>query len=150
MRPAFRALASTILPQAGTLSDAEWAELERIITDALAQRPAALRRQLGLFIRVLDTLPVARWGRSFHRLDATRRAAFLHAVERSSLLLVRRGFWGLRTLVFMGYYGRPEVHPAIGYRASLRGWLSHPASTEAARQRLMEERSRTAGSVIDA
>jgi hypothetical protein len=150
MRPAFRALASTILPEAGTLADTEWGALERIIADALAQRPAAIRRQLGLFIRALDVLPVARWGRPFHRLDATRRTAFLHAVERSPLLVVRRGFWGLRTLVLMGYYGRPVVHAAIGYQASLRGWLDHPAGTDAARQRLVEERRRTTGSVSDA
>ena len=38
------------------------------------------------------------------------------------MLAVRRGFWGLRTLVFMGYYARPEAAAAIGYRADVRGW----------------------------
>ena len=43
-------------------------------------------------------------------------------VERSRVLLLRRGFWGLRTLVMLGYYGRPEAARAIGYRASPLGW----------------------------
>jgi hypothetical protein len=52
----------------------------------------------------------------------TRRAKFLEEVERSPLLLVRRGFWGIRTLIMMGYYARPEAKAEIGYRATGRGW----------------------------
>lgn len=134
--PAFRALARTIVPDAASLTADGWAALEAVIARALRDRPAALRRQLGTFIRLLNILPVLRWGRTFERLDATRRTRFLRGVERAPLLLVRRGFWGLRTLVFMGYYGRPEAHAAIGYTAALRGWLEHPAGTAAARARL--------------
>ena len=139
--PAFRALAGTIVPDAAALDTAGWQSLETVIARALRDRPAALRRQLGVFIRVLNVLPLLRWGRTFERLDATRRVRFLRAVERAPLLLVRRGFWGLRTLIYMGYYGRPETHAALGYRAVRRGWLEHPDGTTAARARLAADRT---------
>jgi hypothetical protein len=43
-------------------------------------------------------------------------------LETARLVLVRRGFWGLRTLILMGYYGRPAAAAAIGYRADPQGW----------------------------
>jgi hypothetical protein len=46
----------------------------------------------------------------------------LRGIENSRLLLLRRGIWGLRTLVFMGYYARPEAAAALGYAAAPRGW----------------------------
>jgi hypothetical protein len=119
---AFRAIALTVVPEAVSLSDAEWLAAEGIVEDALAQRPAGIRRQLQLLIRVLDLLPVLRYGRRFTALDPASRLAFLDAMQRVPILLVRRGVWGLRTLVFMGYYGRREAGAAIGYRADPRGW----------------------------
>jgi hypothetical protein len=133
LRARFRALATAIVPESRDLDDAGWADIEAIVEDALAARPAAVRRQLGIFIRLLSWLPVVRFGRPFTRLDADRRFRFLHGVETSRLLLFRRGFWGLRTLVYMGYYGREEGYRAVEYGARLRGWLEHPAATEAAR-----------------
>lgn len=139
VRPAFRALATAIVPRAADLSEDQWREVEAIVQDALLERPVALRRQLILFIRLADLLPALRWGRPFRRLDPARQARFLTGLERSRLFLLRRGFWGLRTLVFMGYYGRPEAAAAIGYGARLRGWLEHPDAPEAARQRVRGE-----------
>ena len=37
-------------------------------------------------------------------------------------LLVRNGFWGLRALVLLGYYGQTETAREIGYAAQARGW----------------------------
>jgi hypothetical protein len=133
VRSTFRALVTTSVPEAVALTAAEWTELEAIVEDAVAKRPPALRRQLRLFIRLLNLLPVLRWGRTFERLDPARRARFLASLERSRLFLLRRGFWGVRTLVFMGYYARPSAYAQIGYDARLRGWLEHPLSPAAAR-----------------
>ena len=121
VRPAFRAIATTVVPEAAALDDAGWRELEGIVEHALAQRPPRLRRQLLLFIRVIERLPVRR-GRRFSALPPAARARFLAALERAPLLLVRRGFWGLRTLILMGYYARPAAATAVGYRADPRGW----------------------------
>jgi hypothetical protein len=126
VRTLFRAIARTVVPEAEALDAGGWAELEGIVEAALALRPAAVRRQLLVFIRLLGVLPVFRYGRPFTALDPGPRARFLSAMESAPLLLLRRGFWGLRTLVFMGYYARPAAAEAIGYRAHLRGWQARP------------------------
>ncbi len=122
VRESFRALAATIVPEAVSLDADAWDEVERIVEDGLAARPAAIRRQLRLFVRLLDLLPVLRFGKTFRSLDPSRRTAFLLGVQDAPVLLVRRGFWGIRTLVYMGYYSRQEARDAIGYRADARGW----------------------------
>jgi hypothetical protein len=133
IRPAFRALARAIVPETRELDAGGWGELEAIVEDALAQRPPAVRRQLAVFIRLLTYLPVFRWGRTFRSLDRDRQARFLHGMQSSRIFLFRRGFWGLRTLVYMGYYGREEAYRRIGYQARLRGWVEHPDAPDAAR-----------------
>ena len=136
VRPAFRALARAIVPEAQDLDETGWRELEGVVEEALAKRPAGLRRQLLVFIRALDTLPRLRWGRPFRALDPERAGQFLRAVECSRFFLLRRGFWGLRTLVLMGYYTRPAAYDAVGYGARLRGWLEHPDAPANLRDRL--------------
>ena len=71
-------------------------------------------------------LPVLRYGRPFIALDADQRARVLAWFQDSPLLLVRRGVWGLRTLVMLGYYSRPIAAAQIGYRASALGWEARP------------------------
>lgn len=122
VRQVFRSVAATVVPEAVRLDEQGWTELEQIIAQALESRPAGLRRQLALFVRALDLLPVFRYGRTFQGLDAARRNAFLLGIQDAPLLLLRRGFWGLRTLIFMGYYGREEGRAETGYRANPRGW----------------------------
>lgn len=122
VRPVFRALAEAIVPETSALEAQGWADVEGIIEEALATRPPIVRRQLRVLIRLLNWMPVLRHGRRFVSLDPARRAEFLKTVQDSRLLLLRRGFWGLRTLTFMGYYARPEAAAEIGYRADPRGW----------------------------
>jgi hypothetical protein len=117
-----RAAAEAMVPESASLDARGWEEFERLIGAALAERPETLRRRLQLFLRVIEWLPAARHGRKFSSLDATRRERFLAALENSGLLLVRNGFWGLRALVFLGYYGQPEITREIGYAAHPRGW----------------------------
>jgi hypothetical protein len=120
--PTFRALSETIVPAARALDEGAWREVRRIVEDALAARPGPMARQLRALVRLLGVLPLLRYGRTFARLDPARRVRFLTSVQRSPLLLVRRGFWGLRTLVLMGYYGRADAAAEIGYAPDLRGW----------------------------
>ena len=122
VRSVFRAVATTVVPEAERLDEPGWLELEGIIGTALEARPAGIRRQLTLFIRALDFLPIFRYGRTFQGLDPTLRNTFLLGIQDAPLLLFRRGFWGLRTLIFMGYYGRGEGRAETGYRADPRGW----------------------------
>ncbi len=126
VRPAFRALAGTIVPPAGSLDEGQWEELEAIVEDYLSRRPEKLRRQLQLFVRLLQVLPLARYGKPFTALDAERRTHFLAVMQDAPVLLLRRGFWGLRTMVYLGYYSRAAAAAEIGYRAHVRGWKARP------------------------
>lgn len=100
----------------------EWSDFHHVIDSALSTRPAAMRRQLSLFLRILDVLSLLRYGRRLVTLSPAQRVEFLSGMESSRLLLFRRGFWGVRTLVFMGYYARPACATALGYAAAPRGW----------------------------
>jgi hypothetical protein len=112
----------TVVPEAARLDGAAWNEVEEIVERALAERPPGMRRQLSAFLRAVELLPVARHGRRFTGLDADRRTRVLLALQRSRVLPLRRGMWGIRTLIFMGYYARPAAAAEIGYRASAGGW----------------------------
>jgi hypothetical protein len=117
-----RAIGATIVPEATDLDEREWLALEEIVRGALAPRPRALQRQFVLLVRVIDWLALLRYGRRFTALDPARRQRLLEQLQNAPLLLVRRGIWGLRTLLLMGYYGRAAAARGIGYRADPRGW----------------------------
>ena len=123
-RATFRAFAATVVPEMAAFDAAAWSDVERTVAHALSQRPAAMRRQLVLFLRVIENLPRLRYGRAFSSLQPSERASLLHRLERSPLKLIRRGIWGLRTLVLMGCYTRAEMMDGIGYRAHARGWAA--------------------------
>jgi hypothetical protein len=122
VRPAFRAIATAIVPDVQRLDEPAWIELEAIVSEALALRPVRLQRQLLTFIRLVEWMPVVRFGRRFSQLDAERRTRVLESLQDAPVLLIRRGVWGLRTLILMGHYGRAAVQRAIGYRGDPRGW----------------------------
>lgn len=122
IRPVLRAIGVTVVPEAAQLDESEWAALETIVAGALRPRPRALQRQFLLLVHAIEWLAVARYGRRFTRLDVGRRQRFLERMQNAPLLLLRRGIWGLRTLLLMGYYGRPAAAQAIGYRGDPRGW----------------------------
>jgi gluconate 2-dehydrogenase subunit 3-like protein len=122
VRPVFRAFVSTIVPEAAAFDEPQWAELETLVEAVLRDRPPALKRQLRLALRLLQGLPVLRFGHRFTALDPARRARCLARLESHSIPSVRLGFWGLRTLALLGYYGRPAAGKAIGWAADARGW----------------------------
>ena len=96
--------------------------MEAIVARAVAARPRAVQRQLVLFLILLEWVPLLRYARRLSRLDPARATKFLDRLQRAPILLLRRGFWGVRTLILMGYYGRPAAAAEIGYRADARGW----------------------------
>lgn len=122
VRDVFRAIAVTVVPEAGRLDAAGWADVERLVEKTLEPRPASVKRQLRLLIRAIGLLALLRRGKPFTSLSPEERTAFLSALENAPLVLLRRGFWGIRTLVYLGYYARPEAGAEIGYRAHPHGW----------------------------
>lgn len=121
-RATFRAFAEAVVPETAQLDESGWSEVEATIERAIAQRPPRMRRQLGLLLRVIGHFPRISHLRSFAALDRAARHRIIEMLERSPVKLVRRGVWGLRTLVLMGYYTRQETMDAVGYRAHARGW----------------------------
>jgi len=126
-----------------SLSEAKWAFLEdlagdlvpamdgaeadtrqqfrEIVDRALAARPAGVRRQFGTFLAVLRLAPLARFGSTYPRLDAEHRRRALEWFQDCPVSLLRKGFWGLKALVFMGYYAQPATAPQIHYEPSFDG-----------------------------
>ena len=120
--PAFRAFAQSFIPETAGASEPEWRNLEAAVQSALDARPSAVRRQILLFVRLVDIAARARHRHGFGALDAARSTRLLQGLARSRILLLRRGVWGLRTLVMLGWYTDPAVIAALGYRAVAAGW----------------------------
>ncbi len=57
----FRAVATCVVPEAGGLDAAQWDEMAAIVARAIAARPRALQRQLALFFKLLEWLPLLRY-----------------------------------------------------------------------------------------
>lgn len=117
-----RAIGDVVLPGPEALDEEGWRRAVAIMEHALASRPDGVKRQLRLFLRLVNLLPVLATGRTLSALPPARRASFLQSLERSKIMLLRRGLWGVRTLLFMGYYTQESVRESIGYRASPGGW----------------------------
>jgi hypothetical protein len=128
VRRSFRAIGSVVLPGPEALDEDGWKEAEAIVEKALATRPRKVRRQVRLFLRVINLLPILTTGRTLASLPLRGRTRVLDRLQRSRMLLLRRGLWGIRTLLFMGYYTQDGVRRKIGYRARPAGWSAR-AST---------------------
>jgi len=130
VRATFRAVAETVVPEASSLTPDAWRELEEVVERALAARPERTRRQLVTFLRLVELLPLLRHFRRFTRLSPDGRFHVLAGLQSSRQLALRRGLWGVRTLVLMGYYSREDVQAALGYRAHKNGWSARRTSGE--------------------
>jgi hypothetical protein len=122
VRAIFRAVVFTVVPEANQLDEQSWRELETLVEMTLQDRPPAMQRQIRLFLRMIQWLPVFRYGRSFTSLSAERQIRVLCYLQDHRIELIRCGFWGVRTLALLGFYGRAEGVRAIGYAADPRGW----------------------------
>lgn len=122
VRPVFRAVVATVIPDAATLDEPSWRELESAVEHTLRRRTPQMLRQLRLFLRAIQWWPVLRHGKRFTSLPPQARTQFLSRLQDHHFQIIRVGFWGLRTLALLGYYGRPQACDAIGYRPDRRGW----------------------------
>lgn len=127
MADRLRPMLATFVPGAGDLSDEALEALLARVDERLAAEEPSLGRRLRLFVRVLDLFPLLGYGRTFRGLSPARRTEFCARVEKSRIALLRVGLWGLRTLLFLGWYGDPEVQARLGYRPDPRGWEAFEA-----------------------
>ena len=120
----FRSLTVTVVPEANSLSESEWWVLYAVIEQALDSRPNAVRKQLSAFISLVRIITFVRHAKSFTALPTQQRYGLLHSLETSRIAVFRKGMWGLRTVLMMGFYARPNAAIAIGYRADRKGWAA--------------------------
>jgi hypothetical protein len=116
-----RILAARIVPETTELDAEGLGRFFDIIDGALLERPEAVRGQFATFLGVLRLAPTIRYGRSFERLGGDRQDAVLRWFEDCPVGLLRKGFWGLKAMVFMGYYGQPETNQLVGYAPEFNG-----------------------------
>jgi len=87
----------------------------------VARMDGRVRRDLGRFLGYLEhAAPIgAGFATRFSRLAPTEQDEVLASLESSSSDLLRAGFDGLRSLVFMGYYRDPTTWAIVGYDGPL-------------------------------
>jgi hypothetical protein len=111
-------VAERVVPEVAELDRTALGHFFAIVDRALMGRPPEVRKQFATFLGVLRWAPMFRYGAPFEKLQAERQDAVLGWFEDCPVSLLRQGFWGLKSLVFMGYYGRTEVWEEIGYAPS--------------------------------
>jgi hypothetical protein len=119
-----RPFVETFVPATSNLTDARYLALVQHVDERLATEPPALTRQLRTLVLLLHYLPIFLHFRTFDGLSAAQRQRFLERVQDGPVALLRVGVWGLRTLVFVGWYADPEVGRMLGWRANPRGWAA--------------------------
>jgi hypothetical protein len=110
-----RVLAARIVPETAELDSVGMGRFFGLIDEALLERPPSVRRQFGIYLGLLRWAPLPRFGGPFEKLSADRQDAVLRWFESCPMGLLRAGFWGLKVLIFMGYYGQPETNAVVGY-----------------------------------
>jgi hypothetical protein len=83
----------------------------------MAGMPERVRRDLGRFLAYVEHIaPIgAGFVARFTRLPPGDQDRVLASLEASSNDLLRAGFDGLRSLVFLGYYRDPRTWKIVGY-----------------------------------
>jgi hypothetical protein len=115
------AVGARLVPEVAALDTDQRGAFRTIIDEALADRPAAMRRQLGIFLGLVERAPLIRFGSTFTRLAPTRQDRVLRWFQDAPVELLRKGFWGMKALVLMGYYARPEAAAEVGWTPSFAG-----------------------------
>ena len=115
------AIAPRIVPDIAELDPQRKEEFLRIIDDALMVRSLSLRRQFSTFLSVMRFLPILRYGAPLEKLSFAKQDKVIGWFQDSPSALLRRGLWGLKALVFMGYYGQASVYERIKFTPVLNG-----------------------------
>ncbi|MEZ0229343.1 MAG: hypothetical protein ACAI25_12010 [Planctomycetota bacterium] len=111
-------LAHAVVPETRAFTPERRARFFEIIETTLATRPKKMIRLLGIFLRVMRWLPLVRFGGRLDSLEGEAQKKALRWFEDHSSPLVRSGFWGVKTLLFMGYYAQPDIAASLDYAPS--------------------------------
>ena len=112
-------LATRLVPEAASLDPRRRRRIRLIMRRMLRRRSGAERFQVRLFLWIIRWLPAPVFFRPFERTPTGVQNWLLRRLESAPLKLVRSGFWGFKTLIFLGYYGQKPTATAIHYTPSL-------------------------------
>jgi hypothetical protein len=120
---AARRIAASDRPGDPTVPAADLVDVAGFVDGWVSRMPAQVRRDLGRFLAYLEHLaPLgAGFGARFTRLAPADQDHVLRSVERSRHALLRAGFDGLKSLVFVGYYRDCRTWGILGYDGPLVG-----------------------------
>jgi hypothetical protein len=114
-------LAHRLAPGSQTMSTEEVQAFFAAVRRTLGARPRALQLQFALFLSVVRWLPALRYGGPIERLSPEDQDAALRWFQSAPIGLLRKGFWGLKTIVYLGYYGQPEIAARLGWKPAKDG-----------------------------
>jgi hypothetical protein len=115
------AVGARLVPEVATLDADRRGDFTAIVEEALAERPEGMRRQLRVFLALIEHAPLVRFGGRFTRLGPAAQDRVLRRLQDAPIELLRKGFWGLKALVLMGYYARVEAAAEVGWTPSFHG-----------------------------
>jgi hypothetical protein len=115
------AVAARVTPETAHLDAAAERDFRTLIDTALSQRPPAVQKQFGSLLKIVRLAPLFRYGKPFEKLTSEKQDAVIAWFQDAPVTLLRKGMWGLKAMVFMGYYGRPEAASQVGWTPSFDG-----------------------------
>jgi hypothetical protein len=118
---AARRIAASDRPDDTSIPTADDLDVAGFVDAWSARLPDKVRRDLGRFLAYLEHLAPVGTGHvsRFTSLSPGAQEHVLSSVESSSSGLLRAGFDGLKSLVFMGYYRDPRTWKILGYDGPL-------------------------------
>ncbi len=109
----WRAFLCALAPRAASMDASGWQAFFEIVDTAIAERPMLLRVGVRAYVVLLRLAAFPLGG--FCSMPPERLGRLLTFFQDFPLALVRAGFWGLRALALMGYYGQPSVAKRLGW-----------------------------------
>lgn len=113
-------LAARIIPEVASAELDVKRSFTTTIDQALRLQPPAQRFLFKLLLFALQWMTVPFTLRRLDHLPPGWQDALLRLLENAPLRILRAGVWGVKTLVFMGYYGQETVERRIQYLPSKR------------------------------
>ena len=108
-------LAACIVPESAGAPPQVTDPLLAAVDEELQPRPRLQQIEFKLLLFAIRWMTVPFTLHRFERLPAERQARWLRFLESAPLTLLRVGIWGLKTLVFLGYYTQDSVLQRIRY-----------------------------------
>ena len=108
-------LAACIVPESAGAPTQVTDPLLAAVDEELRPRPRLQQLEFKLLLFAIRWMTVPFTLHRFEHLPAERQAGWLRILESAPLTLLRVGIWGLKTLVFLGYYSQAGVLQRILY-----------------------------------